>query len=177
MCVALALACTGSAAHGQSLGQVAEQEATRRQRVAAGKQYTNDTLKPESKPVDAPPATAPDTATGATTPVAAPVAPPAAPAAAVEKSEKPLVKEHRDEAYWRSRVRELRSHMQRLQGEISAMETGIQRLEGQPGGSGELSVTQTALSRLRTNLQSFTRELEAFQARGRRANVPADWLQ
>jgi hypothetical protein len=57
------------------------------------------------------------------------------------------------------------------------METGIQRLEGQPGGAGELNVTQTALSRLRTNLQSFTREFEAFQARGRRANVPADWLQ
>jgi hypothetical protein len=176
--VGLAIACTAGVARSQSLGQVAEQEASRRQRVAAGKQYTNDNLKPEAKPADAPPAAAPDVKAAAAPTSGAPAAAPAAAAAAAsEKSEKPLVKEHRDEGYWRGRMRELRGHIANLQSEIKAMETRVETLGEQPGGAGELSVTQNALSRLRANLQSFTQELEAFQARGRRANVPADWLQ
>jgi hypothetical protein len=174
-CLALALLCTGGVAHGQSLGQIAEQEMTRRQRVAGGKQYTNDDLKPESTPAVPLPAAAPEPATAA---APAPVAPAQdVPAAATDKSEKPLVKEHRDEAYWRGRVRELRAQIEKLRGEIKAMETRTEALEAEAAGVNELNVTQTALNRLRTNLQSFTQELDAFQARGRRANVPMDWLQ
>jgi hypothetical protein len=175
--IALTLVCTAGAAHGQSLGQVAEQEASRRQRIAGGKQYTNDNLKPEAKPADAPLPAATDASTAASSPPAASAAAPAAPGAASEKSEKPLVKERRDETYWRGRMRELRAHITSLQGEIKAMETRVEMLEAQPGGATELGVTQNALSRLRANLQSFTKEFDSFQARGRRANVPADWLQ
>jgi hypothetical protein len=166
---------TATAANSQSLGQIAEQEASRRQRVAGGKQYTNDNLKPESRPAGAEPVAAKATEL----PAAAPEAPPAAaPATATaEATEKPLVKEHRTEAYWRGRTKELRGHIQRLQSEIKVIEGQLDTLSEQPAPAGEMDLTQTALNRLRTNLRSFTEEFERFQARGRRANVPADWLQ
>jgi hypothetical protein len=164
-----------TAADSQSLGQVAEQEAARRQRVASGKQYTNDNLKPESRSAGAEPVAAKVAELPAAAPDATPAAPPAA--ATAEAAEKPLVKEHRTEAYWRGRTKELRGHIQRLQNEIKVIEGQLETLAEQPGPAAEMELTQTALTRLRTNLQSFTAEFERFQARGRRANVPADWLQ
>jgi hypothetical protein len=173
--VALAITLASStAANGQSLGHVAEQEASRRQRVAGGKQYTNENLKPESRPADSEPVAASD----APTADKADALPATAPSAVGgEPKEKPLVKEHRTEAYWRGRTKELRGHIGRLQTEIKVIEGQLEKLEEESGSAGEVGLTQSALNRLRTNLQSFTQEFERFQARGRRANVPADWLQ
>jgi hypothetical protein len=172
--VTMLLLGSSSIASGQSLAQIAEQEASRRQRVAAGKQYTNENLKPESRPTGAERAAAP---TDAAAPVAA-TPPPEAPASiSGDKAEKPVIRERRPEAYWRARLQALRGHLARLQSEIKVLEARVQTLEEQGVGGGEMDLTRTALKGLRSNQQSYAQELEQVLARGRRDNVPADWLQ
>jgi hypothetical protein len=167
--ISLALA---SAAPGQSLGEVAKKEESRRKAAAkSSKVYTNDDLRPSD---------------GVTAP-AAPAASAQASGAQAKPEEKPADEPKKDEAYWRGRVNGLRDSLQRAKMFQEALQTRINSLTSDfasrddPAQRGVVaSDRQKALAeleRVKKEIAGFEKQLRDLEDEARRAGVPPGWLR
>ena len=170
-----------SPAWAQSLGDVARKEEARRKTVkAAGKVYTNDTLRkePEAPPPStptAPPASAP--AAGAPAPSGSPAQP---------GTPQPDQKK-KDEAYWRGRITEARQNLARsqvfhdaLQSRINALTTYFVNRDDPAQRAVLERDKQKALAQLAKLKQSVITDKKAIadlEEEARRAGVPPGWLR
>jgi hypothetical protein len=170
---------TGAAAAGQSLGEVARQEAERRKTVAGdGKVYTNKDLP------DVPPATAPAPDSGAATASdpATSDAVEAEPGAAPD-AETPV----RDQEYWAGRMRSLRETLARnetylaaLQSRINALTTDFVNRDDPAqraviGADRDRAVAE--FERLKSQIEADRKAITALELEARRASVPPGWLR
>jgi len=182
------------AAVGQSLGDLARQEAARRQTVSAGKVYTNENLKP------APPVTAsvpPGSGTSLTPPPsleAAGAAPASAETGAAQESPAqataaatPGQEGRRTEAYWRERLAAARDNLSRsqtfqdaLQARISALaldfvnrDDPVQRAQVERDHARAMA----EMERVKKEAAQYQKEIGDIQEEGRRAGAPAGWLR
>ena len=177
----------------QSLGDVAREEAARRNKVAAGgKAYTNANLEPAPPPAVAAPASAPagQTATPAAKGVAAGQAPSgAAPAAGTSaaKGDKKGEPDKKDEKYWRERLKTTReakaraeSFAEALQSRINALSTDFVNRDDPAQRSVIAADRQKALdelARVKKEVQDHTKALADLQTEARREGVPPGWVR
>jgi len=166
----------GAAVQGQSLGDVARQEAERRKAIAApGKVYTNDSLRTEPQP-STPPAAAP-------VPSAPPAETPAAPAAgAAGAATTPAT-----EADWRKKVAAVRDSLVRLQTFSEALQSRINALTADfvnrddPAQRNVVAADRekslAELERVRQEIAQQQKALTALQDEARRTGVPAGWVR
>jgi hypothetical protein len=174
--IAAALLCIGTAhvAAAQALGDVARKEEARRKTVkAAGKVYTNDTLKPAPQPsATPPPAASEPSSTSSTTPEAAP-------------SDGAGAKG--DEASWRKRITDARESLQRsqtfadaLQNQLNSLATDFVNRDDpiQRSGIAQKRDNVTAeLERVKKDIAAQTKAIANIQEEARRAGVPAGWVR
>ncbi len=178
----------GAAADGQSLAEVARQEAERRKAIAVpGKAYTNDSLRSEPQPSVPPsvapaapaenPATPPAAGAPATTPdTAVPGAAPGTPAPA------PLT-----EADWRKRATAARDSLARLQTFSEALQSRVNALTADfvnrdDPAQREIVAADRAkalaeLDRVKQEIAQQQKAMVALQDDARRAGVPAGWVR
>jgi hypothetical protein len=182
------LAKAGTPLAGQSLGDVARQEAERRKTVASeSKVYTNNDLP------DVPPATSP-------IPVADSSGPPSAgqeaagkeapakdtadaPAGTTSEAASPA----RDEAYWAARMKNLRETLARdetylaaLQSRVNALTTDFVNRDDPAQRAVIATDRQRALDeldRLKVQLEADRQAILDLQQEARRASVPPGWLR
>jgi hypothetical protein len=182
------LASTGTRLVGQSLGEIARQEAERRKKVTTGsKVYTNKDLR------DVPPATSPAPLTEA--PAAPPAGPDAAPkettasktaeasAAKAPEAESPA----RDQAYWAGRMKNLRDTLARnetyldaLQSRINALTTDFVNRDDPAQRAVIGSDRERALAefdRLKIQIEADRKAIADLEQEARRASVPPGWLR
>lgn len=174
--LAMALLAADAAA-GQSLGEIARREADRRRQVADGRQYTNDDLRPEPQPA---PSTAVQAAAAESAAAAGDTKSEAAAATSTDAKALPPAREKRPEPYWRERAQQLRAMVQKAREEVTALEarsSGLDAAGASRAAAREGDVTREALGKARQNLRFFTEELQQFEQRARRANVPPEWTQ
>ena len=173
--VVLGLALTLPAS-GQSLGDVARKTESQKKAVAkTGKVYTNEDL-PKT---DA-------TATVPATPAQPPAASPAANAQPAPE-EKPADGPKKDEAYWRSRVAEIRDNLQRARMFQEALQTRVNSLSADfasrddPAQRGAVSSDRqkalAELERVKKEIKDFEKQLSDLEDEARRAGVPPGWLR
>ena len=165
----------------QGLGDIARQEAARRQQVNAGKKYTNDDLRADvaSVPLQpvAPVATAVPTDTAEKKPAAAEATPGTGEAAIAPAKEK------RDEKYWRDRSGALRVKLSESREKVKAIQQRLMQLEealAKGAGSShtqERAVTLTALTEAQTDERYMKEEWARMEDRARAANIPPEWLK
>jgi hypothetical protein len=178
----LGSALLGSAVSAQSLGEVAREEQSRRQRVTGGKVYTNTSLPA----VEAPPAAAAGAA--AQSQAAAGQAPGAATAPAAPGPNDAVKDEpKKDEAWWRKRLQDQREALARaesfaeaLQSRINALSTDFVNRDDPAQRNVIAADRQKALlelERVRKEIQEQTKAIADIQQEGRRAGVPAGWLR
>ena len=164
------------AADAQSLADVARQEEARRKAIKQpARVYTNDDLK-RYQPLSTLPAAEP----APPPPQAAPPAPkPPEPAAPQE----PV----KDEAYWRARVGDVRTRIDRAQLQIDALQTQanslyadfvnrddpVQRLQLEARRQKVLA----ELDRTKTELVELQKAAADIEEEARRAGVPPGWLR
>jgi hypothetical protein len=171
--ITLALA---SAASGQALGDVARKEEARRKAVAPkpGKVYTNEDLRPVDPTSTPAPAQAPATAA------------PAAPAQG-KPEEKPADDPKKDEAYWRTRMAQLRDGLQRAKMFQEALQTRINSLSNDFASRDDpaqrnvvASDRQKALAeldRVKKEIADFEKQITDLEDEARKAGVPPGWLR
>ena len=179
-----------SPAWAQSLGDVARKEEARRKTVkAAGKVYTNDTLRKEPEaPPPATPAAPPSSAPAASAPV--PSGSPgqaqghggeAQPAAPQPDQKK------KDEAYWRGRITEARQNLARsqvfhdaLQSRINALTTDFVNRDD-PAQRRVIEADRlkalAELDRVTKEIAQFKKAIADIEEEARRAAVPPGWLR
>jgi gas vesicle protein len=162
------------AAQGQSLADVARQEAERRKTIAVpGKVYTNDSLRTEPQP-STPPAAAP-------APSAPPAETPAAPAAGAPEATPPT------EADWRKKVAAARDSLTRLQTFSEALQSRINALTADfvnrddPAQRNVVAADRekslAELERVTQDIAQQQKALAALQEEARRTGVPAGWVR
>ena len=168
------------AAPAQSLADVAKKEEDRRKTVKGGKSYSNKDLSSVPAPSTPPPAAAATTpsAGGAEQP-APPPAPDAGQAAAPSGA--------RDQAYWRGRLTELQSQLDRDQTYVAALQSRINALttdfvnrddpaqQAVLGRDRDKAVAE--LSRLKDAVRKTERAIADLHEEARRAAVPPGWLR
>jgi hypothetical protein len=167
--VALAIALPVSA---QSLGDVARKEAARRKKVAKpAKVYTNDDVG--GAEATAPPAAPAD---------AAAAAPPPKP------EEKPADEgPKKDEAYWRARIGEARTGLNRAKMFHDALQSRINGLSADfaarddPAQRAALSSDRqkavAELDRVKKEIADFEKQIRDIEDEARKAGVPPGWLR
>jgi hypothetical protein len=178
------------AAQGQSLADVARQEAERRKAIARpGKVYTNDSLRTEPQP-STPPAAAPaPSAPPAETP-AAPAA--GAPAPAAEgappgASAPGAATTPPTEADWRKKMAAARDSLARLQTFSEALQRSINALttdfvnRDDPAQRNVVAADRekslAELERVKQEIAQQQKALTALQDEARRTGVPAGWVR
>lgn len=160
----------------QSLADVATREAERRGHTSSGRVYTNDDLVPVAN------TTPPPTLPAAPLPGESPAAASALPGVAspdktggTSSAQEPLkAPEKRDEQYWRTRARELRGQLAKVEADMTAVEAQLAALAQAPQTPGTLrerEVVAAALSRLQDSVRYRRDELVKFEAL-RRAAAP-----
>lgn len=182
----------GAAAEGQSLADVARQEAERRKAIAApGKVYTNDSLRtePQSSAPAATAAPAPGSAeTPATPPAAGAPAPPdgAAPGATTPAAPgaEPAPQ---TEADWRKRAATARDTLARLQTFSEALQSRINALTADfvnrddPAQrevvAADRQKSLAELERVKQEIAQQQKAIVALQDEARKAGVPAGWVR
>jgi hypothetical protein len=157
----------------QSLADVARAEVERRTHVTPGRRYSDADLHRMPPPpiVAVPLVETPTSEDAAAAALPATVAPPAAVIAGREK---------RDEAYWRTRSRELLGRVQAGHDRVEAAQSALEGLDAaapSPSRIREREVTAGAVVRLRRDLQSELDELQRFEARARANNIAESWLR
>lgn len=172
---------------GQSLGELAKQEAARRKTAPTGKVFTNADLKPAPPPS---PGTAP-AAAGTTLPPPPPL-PGDAPAATTTEAPAPASTpapppQEKTEAYWRDRVATARDNLARaqtfqlaLQARIAALNTDFVNRDDPAQRSTIASERQKALTeldRVQKDITRYQTELTTIADEARRAGVPAGWVR
>jgi hypothetical protein len=162
----------------QGLGEIARQEAARRQQVSPGKKYTNEDALPEAPGTPLPPPAAAWAAAGSTDPVEKKDV---AGAAATAEPAAPQAREKRDEKYWRDRSRTLRLKLNESQGKVKAIQQRLEQLDdalAKGAGSShsqERAVTLKALSDAQTDYAYIKEEWTRMENRARAAKVPEEW--
>lgn len=170
---------------GQSLADVARQEAARRQTVARGKVITNEDLKP-APPVTAAPASAP----GTTLP-APPALDKAMPPGGEQKSGPaepgPSAAEKKDEKYWRGRVTTVRDNLARAQTFEVALQARIAALSldfvnrDDPAQRSRVEADRlraiAELDRVKKEILQHETDLTTIATEARQAGAPAGWVR
>jgi hypothetical protein len=173
---ALVLLLTTSAqiAQAQALGEVAQREAERRTRVAAGRVYTNADLAPEEVSAPSP---APVPGEAAATPGASMPETPAPSASGREPEQvndsglDPTIVEapaKQDEPYWRSKAQNLRDRLAKATAGIAAGEADLRQIAAAPqtpAVAREREVAAATLDRLRRDADSLRDELARLETR------------
>lgn len=166
-----------TAASAQSLGEVARKEEARRKAVKTpGKLYTNDSLRPESSPAtDAP---APPADAGQ-----ANAAPPPAP----QPGDKPADDQKKDEKYWKDRLGEARTTLDRSKTFADALQSRINALTADFSARSDPAQRavierdrQKALAeldRVNQEIKDQTKAITDIQEEARKAGVPASWYR
>jgi hypothetical protein len=175
LAMVVALVTSVAPASAQALGDIAKKEEARRKTVKKpGKLYTNESLHAEGEPPSAP---ATDVSPTPATP--APAASGAQPSAAEDAK--------KDEAYWKDRLTQARTALDRsktfadaLQSRINALTTDFAGRDdpaqrAQIGADRDKSIAE--LSRVQKEIQDNTKAIADIQEEGRKAGVPAGWLR
>ncbi len=178
-----------TSAHAQALGDLARQEAARRQTVASGKVFTNDNLKPVPPSTATPP---PPVGTTLTPPPPSPDAgtPPAEGAASTPDAKAAAQAPsdgRRTEAYWRGRLSAARDNLSRSQTFQDALQARIGALaldfvnRDDPAQRAQIERDHikalAELERVKKEIAQSQREITDIQDEGRRAGAPAGWLR
>lgn len=177
------------AAQGQSLADVARQEAERRKAIAVpGKVYTNDSLRTESQP-STPPAAAPVPSDPPAETPAAPAAgaPATTPEGATPGGATGPASAPPTEADWRRKVAAARDSLARLQTFSEALQSRINALTADfvnRDDPAQRSVVAANREKSLAELERVTQEiaeqqkaLTALQDEARRTGVPAGWVR
>lgn len=182
----LVLLCAPHAA-GQSLADVARQEAERRKTIAVpGKVYTNDSLRAEPQPSTSPAAAPAPSAPPAETPAApaagAPATTPEGAASTPGAAATPPT-----EADWRKKVAAARDSLARLQTFSEALQSRINALTADfvnrddPAQRSVVAADRekalAELERVRQDIAQQQKALTALQDEARRTGVPAGWVR
>ena len=170
----------------QALGDVARQEAERRKAVAAaGKVYTNESLRPEPPPAAT--SAAPQSAAAAAAAPASSAAPTpadqAAPAATPQGEEPaPMTEEA-----WRKRITGVRDALSRAQMFGEALQTRVNSLttdfvnRDDPAQrdaiAGERQKALAEMDRVKREIADHQKAIAGIQDEARRAGVPAGWVR
>jgi hypothetical protein len=172
---------TSAVASGQSLAEVAREEAARRAAVKSpGKLYTNESLKPapQPEPVQAAPAE--------TTPPEATTAPAVTPAPAAKSADQSTDAKN-DEATWRKRIATEREALDRskmfadaLQSRINALTTDFTNRDDpvqrqQIGADRQKALDE--LDRVKKEIADHTKAIATIQDDARKAGVPPGWVR
>ena len=173
--VLLSLATFVSAAHAQSLADVAKKEEERRKTVPAPtKVYTNKDLNAVPAPPPPPPSSKPaDVKDGDK----------AAKDALVADGKEPK----KDQAYWAGRLKKLQDQLARDQDFAEALQSRINGLmtdfvnRDDPAQRAVIEQNRrksvAELTRLNKSVQDTTKAIADFQEEARRAGVPPGWLR
>jgi hypothetical protein len=200
MCLAAVLAWL-DVTSAQSLADVARAEAARRkaQTKKPAKTYTNDDLKKDGSAAAAPTpagdASATPAAAGATgsaqtapaTSVSPNAAPDAASAAAKPEKPAPAPEPPKDEKYWRNRITEARTALQRSQAFVDALQSHINGLYAEFVAMGD-PIQRAVIEkkrneaiaeqdRVKSDIVQQTKAVAAIEEEARRASVPSGWLR
>ena len=193
-CVAVMVVALDASA--QSLADVARAEAARRkaQGKTSAKTYTNGDLKKDGSggpaPSPAGDASAP-AAPAATGSAAAASSSPAADAASTaSKPEKPAPASPdppKDEKYWRNRITEARTALQRSQAFVDALQSHINGLYAEFVAMGDPIQRATIekrrneaiaeQDRVKADIVQQTKAIAAIEEEARRASAPSGWLR
>ena len=168
-------------ASSQTLGDVARQEAARRnQQTQAGRTYTNEDL-------DAVPAADAQTPTPADTPAASPSVTKPSGVVVQEDATKgtlninaPEAASNRDEKSWRKRSRDMRENLARARANIAAAERRLAALdEGPqtPAAAREREVIATTLKQLRSEEVMRNQDMAQLKTFAAGQKVPPEWLE
>lgn len=170
-----------TAVSAQSLGDIAKKEEARRKTVKApAKVITNEDLRADTSSAPEPPAsTAPADATQPAAPNAPAAAQPAAPAPADDQK--------KDEAYWKDRLKQARTALDRsksfadaLQSRINALTTDFAARSDPAQRSVIEQDRQKALAeldRVSKEIKDNTKAITDIQEEARKAGVPASWYR
>jgi hypothetical protein len=169
-----------TAATAQSLGDIAKKEEARRKTVkSAGKVYTNQDLRADTS---SPPEPAPPAAADATQPAA-----PNTPAAAQPAAPAPADDQKKDEAYWKGRLTQARTALERsktfadaLQSRINALTTDFAARSDPAQRSVIEQDRQKALAeldRVNKEIKDNTKAITDIQEEARKAGVPTGWYR
>jgi hypothetical protein len=162
----------------QGLATVAKQEEDRRKAIkAAGKVYTNDSLKPDIT-ASIPPTSPSNTSASAPTEERA-LQPPA--------GETPPDGDAKTEEYWRSRMGAARSALERsrifadaLQSRLNALSTDIVNRDD-PAQRQQLELersrAQAEMDRVKKEMTQQEKAIAEIEEEARRAGVPPGWLR
>jgi len=180
--VVVALMCSATVISAQSLGDVAKKEQARRKAVQhPGKVYTNESLRPSDpsgSDAPAPPATSTDAA-----------AAPDAPAATQPKDDDKAAADDqkKDEAYWKDRLTQARTALDRaktfaeaLQSRINALQTDfVARSDPAQRAVIERDKQKAIaeLDRVNQEVKEDTKAIADIQEEARKADVPAAWYR
>jgi hypothetical protein len=183
VCVAsLALTLAASAA-AQSLGEVAREEAARRQSTSPAKVYTNADLgTPDPAPAAAAAQSAASTAAGAPADKDNPAA-----SATGGKSGAKDEPTKKDEKYWRDRMKAVREAKSRAESFAEALQSRINALSTEfvnrddPAQRNRIAADRQKaldeLARVKKEIVDSTTAIEDLQTEARHEGVPAGWLR
>jgi hypothetical protein len=181
----------------QALADVAKAEAARRkaQGKTSAKTYTNEDLKKDGSSAPAPaPAgdasgtpAAPASAGPAQTGSAAPASKPATTAGTPEKPAPPSADPPKDEKYWRNRITDARTALQRSQAFVDALQSHINGLYTEFVAMGDPIQRATIekrrneaiaeQDRVKADIVQQTKAIASIEEEARRASVPSGWLR
>ena len=173
---AITLAISAAASAQTTLGDVARQEEARRKTVKApSKVYTNDNLRAD--PSSPPPPAAAGSQTPSTPDASQAAAAPPAPADSQAKGE----------AYWKKRMADARSALDRAQSFADALQTRINSLTADftsrddPAQRAKIGSDRdkalAELDRVQKEVQDGTKAIAAIQEEARKSGVPAGWVR
>jgi hypothetical protein len=183
------LAANAAAASGQSLGDVARQEAERRKNIkSSAKVLTNESLRPEPTPSSPAPAPASPPAAGAPAQPASgqPASVSGAPAGDAPASAEPTPPVQ-DQAAWRKKITDARDALSRaqifaeaLQSRINALSTDFVNRDDPAQRNVIAAERQKALAeldRVKQDIQNQQKAITTIQDDARKAGVPAGWVR
>jgi hypothetical protein len=165
----------------QSLGEVARKEEARRKAVKnPAKVYTNESLHPDGSSSGAvPPAPAADAAPPSN------ATPPAA--AQTQQGDKPADDQKKDEKYWKDRLSDARTALDRSKTFSDALQSRINALTADFSARSDPAQRavierdrQKALAeldRVNQEIKNQTKAITDIQEEGRKAGVPASWYR
>jgi DNA repair exonuclease SbcCD ATPase subunit len=178
-----ALTLLGTAASAQSLGALAKQEEARRKSVKSpGKLYTNENLRPDtSSPSEPATPAAPAADSTQPTPGASPATPPK------EDDKSAADAQKKDEAYWKDRLAQARTALDRsktfaeaLQSRINALTTDFSA-RSDPAQRAQIERDRqkalAELDRVQQEIKDNTKAITDIQEEARKAGVPAGWVR
>jgi len=170
------------AASAQSLGDVARQEAERRNQQAQGtKTYTNedlDAVAPPETPATPAPATEPPPLVTTTKPSGVVIQ--ENPAKGTLNINAPPAASNRDEQYWRRRSRDLRGRLAALRANIVATQKRLEALEAgpqTPAAAKERTLTASMLESLQSDLKLRNDDIAQLRTFAESQKVPPAWLE